>query len=241
MILAAIQPGFLPWLGYLEQMDVVDIFVYLDDVKYTRQDWRNRNRLLNAAGEAEYLTVPVRANSDRHLIKDVFIADDASWSRKITNKLKAWYARAPYAEHYLPRVNDILGRKRERLVDLNYDLMDMLIDAYGISTLAVRASDAAISATDKNQRLIDLCRHHGADILYDGAAAANFIDLKRFAAAGIAVIFQNYQPQSYAQGAHPFVSHLSSLDALLWCGEGARKVLRGSPLPDALSSLGISA
>jgi WbqC-like protein family len=236
MILATIQPSFLPWLGYLEQMSAADIFVYLDDVRYTRQDWRNRNRLLNAAGKPEYLTVPVRADSDRQLIKDTLIAEGPNWSRKMTNKLKAWYARAPHAQQYLPHLNDILGRKHKRLVDLNYDVMELLTDAYGISTPTVRASDAAISATDKNQRLIDLCRHYKADVLYDGAAAANFIDLALFRNAGVTVIFQNYKPQPYMQGPHPFVSHLSSMDALLWCGEGARDVLRSSPLPDALKS-----
>jgi hypothetical protein len=234
MILSTIQPSFLPWLGYLEQMDAADIFVYLDDVKYTRQDWRNRNRLLNAAGNAEYITVPVRADSDHQLIKDTLIAEDTAWSRKVMNKLKAWYGGAPHAKEYLPRVDDILSRNHKRLVDLNYDLMELLMDAYGISTPTVLASDVAISATDKNQRLIDLCRHHSADVLYDGAAAADFIDLERFSRAGVTVVFQNYQPQPYPQRAHPFVSHLSGLDALLWCGDGVRDVLRGSPIPDAL-------
>jgi hypothetical protein len=241
MILASIQPSFLPWLGYLEQMDAADIFVYLDDVKYTRKDWRNRNRLLNSAGEPEYLTVPVRADSNSRLIKDALIAEDPYWADKMMSKLNAWYARAPYAKQYLPHLNEILDRKHERLVDLNYDLMELLIDAYGISTPSARASEAAIAATDKNQRVIDLCRHYNANALYDGAAAANFIDLARFRDAGITVIFQNYQPQPYMQGAHPFVSHLSSLDALLWCGEGARDVLRSSPLPDALKSARIKA
>jgi hypothetical protein len=234
MIMATIQPSFLPWLGYLEQMDAADIFVYLDDVKYTRQDWRNRNRFLNSAGKAEYITVPVRTDSGSQLIKDTLIAEDLAWSRNVMNKLNAWYGRAPHAKHYLPRIDVILGRKHKRLVDLNYDLMELLVNAYGISTPTVLASDAAISTTDKNQRLIDLCRYHGADVLYDGAAAADFIELERFRQAGVTVIFQNYQPRPYPQRTHPFVSHLSGLDALLWCGDLARDVLRGSPLPDAL-------
>ena len=241
MILATIQPSFLPWLGYLEQMDVADVFVYLDDVKYTRQDWRNRNRFLNAAGKAEYLTVPVRADSDKQLIKDVLITDDPSWARKIMNKLKSWYARAPYAEIYLPRLGAVLDQKHERLVDLNAALMDLLTEAYDIRTPIHSASDAGIVATDKNQRLIDLCLYHGATVLYDGAAAANFIDRDRFLAAGIEVVFQDYRPQPYQQDGHSFVSHLSALDSLLWRGEDARSVLRGSPRPERLISAGARA
>jgi WbqC-like protein family len=73
------------------------------------------------AGHAEYITVPVRADSDSQLMMDVLIAKDPAWSRKVMNRLKAWYGRATHAKHYLPRIDDILGRKHQRLVDLNYD------------------------------------------------------------------------------------------------------------------------
>jgi hypothetical protein len=236
MILATIQPSFLPWLGYLEQMDAADVFVYLDNVKYTRQDWRNRNRFLTANGEPGYLTVPVRDGSDDQLIKDVLIADEPRWRQKMLNKLNAWYARAPHAKRYLHRIGDILDRGHEHLVDLNYDLMDFLVQAYGISTPTRRASKLPPAGTDKNQRLIDLCLHHKATVLYDGAAAADFIDPALFRDAGITVIFQNYQSKPYQQGAYPFVSHMSSLDTLLWCGEAAREILCSSPPPAALIS-----
>ena len=44
---AILQPSYLPWLGFFEQMYVCDIFVYLDDVQYTKNDWRNRNKIKN--------------------------------------------------------------------------------------------------------------------------------------------------------------------------------------------------
>ncbi|TCR70003.1 WbqC family protein [Bosea sp. BK604] len=238
MILVTIQPSFLPWLGYLEQMALADIFVYLDDVKYTGQDWRNRNRVLDATGKPEYLTVPVRAQAEKLPIKDVRISDDPRWARKIINKLKPWYARAPHTKRYLPRLQAILEGGHELLVDLNYEIMAMLVEAYDIRTPVTRSSEAGIVSTDKNQRLIDLCLHHGATVLYDGAVAADFIDIERFRAAGIEVVFQNYRPQPYDQGGHAFVSHLSSLDTLLWCGDAARDILRASPVPDALPAKG---
>lgn len=238
MILSTIQPSFLPWLGYLEQMDAADLFVYLDDVKYTKQDWRNRNRLLNAAGAPEYVTVPVQAGADKLPIHEVRIADDRTWAKKTVNRMQAWYARAPHAAEHLPAIAGILGAGHGRLVDLNGALTDYLRAAYGIDTPIAHASDAGITTTDKNQRLIDLCLHHGADVLYDGAAAADFIDMDRFRAAGIEVVFQAYRPVPYDQGGHPFVSHLSALDTLLWCGPEAGAILRGSPLPAGLDRNG---
>ncbi|MEJ1937695.1 WbqC family protein, partial [Nostoc sp. NIES-2111] len=166
MILATIQPSFLPWLGYLEQVDVADVFVYLDDVRYTAQDWRNRNRFLDRAGVVQYLTVPVKAGSERLLINEVRIAEDPTWIRKLCNRLRAWYAGAPAGPRSVDAVVEVLNRRHDRLVDLNYDLMDILFHGFGITTPTFLSSDAAIAATDKNQRLIDLCLQHGADVLY---------------------------------------------------------------------------
>ena len=58
MRITILQPSYLPWLGYFEQMSRSDKFVLLDDVQYTRRDWRNRNRVRVKKGWA-WLTVPV--------------------------------------------------------------------------------------------------------------------------------------------------------------------------------------
>ena len=45
MRVTILQPSYLPWLGYFEQMHRSDQFVLYDDVQFTRRDWRNRNRV----------------------------------------------------------------------------------------------------------------------------------------------------------------------------------------------------
>ena len=37
------QPGYLPWLGFFKKIESADIFVFLDDVQYSRGKWENRN------------------------------------------------------------------------------------------------------------------------------------------------------------------------------------------------------
>ncbi|KKS24749.1 MAG: hypothetical protein UU81_C0002G0004 [Microgenomates group bacterium GW2011_GWC1_41_8] len=53
-----LQPSYLPWLGYFDQIAKTDIFVFYDDVLYTKNDWRNRNRIKSPQG-AIWLTIPV--------------------------------------------------------------------------------------------------------------------------------------------------------------------------------------
>ena len=45
MIVAAHQPHYLPWLGYLDKMAKADLFVVMDDLQYEAQNFQNRQRV----------------------------------------------------------------------------------------------------------------------------------------------------------------------------------------------------
>ncbi|XIA64126.1 WbqC family protein [Bradyrhizobium sp. TZ2] len=212
MILSTVQPSFLPWLGYFEQMARADIFVYLDDVQYTKQDWRNRNRFKAANGKIEFLTVPIRADDATTSINQVRIAE-GTWARKIVNRLEEWYRKAPAFNEFFPQIRDELLKEGELLADLDVRLTELLAQFMRLETPIAFSSAIPGKSADKNQKLIDICRHFGADVLYDGAAAASFIELDCFRANGIEVVFQAYKPISYPQqGGGNFLSHLSAVD-----------------------------
>ena len=56
---AIIQSNYIPWKGYFHMIDKVDHFILLDDVQYTKRDWRNRNRIKTKQG-LQWLTIPVQ-------------------------------------------------------------------------------------------------------------------------------------------------------------------------------------
>ena len=47
-----------------------------------------------------------------------------------------------------------------------------------------------------------------------------------FAAAGLEIVVQEYEPPTYPQLYGEFASHLSSLDLLLNCGPESEKIVR---------------
>ena len=86
MILAAHQPHYLPWLGYLDKMARADVFVVMDDLQYEAQNFQNRNRikLNNGAG---WLTVPLERGHQSDRICDKRVRNDAAnpkehWQRR---------------------------------------------------------------------------------------------------------------------------------------------------------------
>ena len=79
--LACIQSNYIPWKGYFDIINTSDEFVIYDDVQYTKNDWRNRNKIKTQNG-ALWLTIPVSlSNRFGQLIKDAKVAD-YRWARK---------------------------------------------------------------------------------------------------------------------------------------------------------------
>ena len=56
---AILQSNYIPWKGYFDLMQQVDVFVIYDEVQYTKNDWRNRN-LIKSKNGLEWLTIPVK-------------------------------------------------------------------------------------------------------------------------------------------------------------------------------------
>lgn len=230
MRLAVLQPSYLPWLGYFDQIDRVDVFVYYDDVQYDKNGWRNRNRVKGPNGPA-WLTVPVK-HSGRGLqrICDVEIDGAQNWAQKHLRSITQFYARAPYGSDYIPGLAELLSRAWTHLVDLDIAINEAIIQWLGLGTRVVRSSTLGIDG-DRNERLIRICRHFGAGHYLSGNAAKVYVDLEAFAASGISVEWQDYEHPRYSQLHGAFVSHLSVIDLLMNAGPESLGILRsGRPI-----------
>jgi WbqC-like protein family len=124
----------------------------------------------------------------------------------------------------LPKLRHLIERPWPRLVDLDLALIDWLAAEIGIATPRYRASGLDV-AGDRNERLINLCRHFRATRYISGNAAQDYLDVAQFAAAGIEVVWHNYVHPSYAQQHGEFVPYLSVLDLLLNVGGDSLAVL----------------
>jgi hypothetical protein len=228
--LAVLQPSYLPWLGYFDQIDRVDIFIYYDDVQYDKNGWRNRNRIKGPNGPA-WLTVPVRHSGlGLQRICDVAIDSQHNWAEKHLRSISQFYAKAPFRQDYIGGLTDILGRPWQLLVDLDIALIEQISAWLGLKARVERSSRLGIEG-DRNQRLINICGHFGAKHYLSGNAAQSYVDLDAFAAAGIRVEWQDYAHPIYPQLHGDFVSHLSVLDLLFNAGPESLGILRqGRPI-----------
>jgi hypothetical protein len=225
---AILQPGYLPWLGFFDQVRRADVFVHYDDVQYDKHSWRNRNRVKSTSGAPHWLTVPVRHSGlDRPRLQDVEIDRRAPWARKHMGTLRQFYGKAPFAARYLPALDELLNRAWEGLVDLDLALVRQLCEWLGLETRCERSSALAIPG-ERSERLVSICRALGAGTYLTGDAARGYLDTDLFARHGIAVEWQAYQHPEYPQLHGDFVPYLSVVDLLFNCGDESGAILTPS-------------
>ena len=235
--LAGIQPGYLPWLGYFDQMRRVDVFVVADEMQFSSSGWSHRNRVRGPDG-AHWLTVPARPSSGQ-AIHEVAVNASVPWAARHLETLRHFYARSPFAAELLAALADTLDAAATNLVDATLPTIRFLAGCLGVTTPLVISSQRALERAyaerfpdlpGPTHRIIAFMKELGATELLEGESGRDYLDLALCEAHGITVEFQHYRHPVYAQLHEPFVSHLSALDLLLCCGErDARRVLASVP------------
>lgn len=235
--LAGIQPGYLPWLGYFDQMRRVDVFVVADEMQFSSSGWSHRNRVRGPEG-AHWLTVPARPSYGQ-TIHEVAVDDTLPWATRHLETLRHFYARSPFAAELLVDLARVLDDRATRLVDATLPTVRFLAERLGIETPLVISSERGLERAYGEQfpdrpgpthRIIAFMRALGATELLEGESGQSYLDVALCAEHGITVAFQRYEHPVYEQLHAPFVSHLSALDLLLSCGEReARRVLAARP------------
>ena len=228
MRVAVLQPSYLPWLGYLDQIARADLFVFYDDVQYDKHGWRNRNRIRVANRQGwSWLTVPVRLETPFPRLLDVSTDERVPWRRKHRATIAAAYARAPYYHLLDEFFGDTFASNEVNLVEIAIRTVGAFTQAFDIATPLHRSSKLGIDG-QRSERLLNICKYFGASHYLSGSAARAYLDVALFETNGVTVEWQDYDHPVYLQRHAPFVSHLSALDALLCVGPDARRFL-GNP------------
>ena len=119
---AIMQPTFLPWCGYFALMASVDLFIFLDDVQFDKRSWQQRNRIKTPNGIV-WLTVPVMTKGLRgQTIAEARIQPDAKFPDAMWRTIEMTFAKAPFANRYLPELHDIMTEDSDAFAEAGLSL-----------------------------------------------------------------------------------------------------------------------
>jgi hypothetical protein len=214
---AIIQSNYLPWKGYFDIIHDVDIFVFLEDVQYTKNDWRNRNKIKTPKG-TEWITVPVIGGIHQK-IYETRIDNSKKWMKKHRKTIHANYASAKFYDTYKEDILDIYNKEFDTISELNIYAIKEICKILDINTKFVNSKNLKAPGK-KDTRVINICKEIGADYYLSGPAAKDYIDKEKFEKADIKLEYKKYggYPE-YKQLWDGFTHYVSIIDLIFNCGE----------------------
>lgn len=223
MKVGIIQSNFLPWRGYFDFLREVDLFILHDDLQYTKGDWRNRNRIKTRRG-SEWITVPVKYSHVSQTIEETKIDYSAPWAKKMLNRIRESYRRAPYFDKYFPELGERLHEPAASISDLNLRLIQWVCRHLEIDT-PIRFSREFHPQGAKTERLVGILKQVNATTYLSGPAAQTYLVPALLEREGIKLEYKKYGYPEYPQLYEPFDPHVSVIDLLFMMGEGSRDYL----------------
>lgn len=160
------QPGFLPWLGFMNKLAQVDTMVLMAGVAISDDAYVNRVR--SPAGG--WLTVPVAHGEPGTLIRDVRIAQGRGFE-KLIRTIEQGYcsSRWPHGARVV-RVVEVMRRFKpgDRVLDLNVACLEEMRALFGLNAVSIVVDDKVRTDGSTMERLIDLIRAHsdGKEVTY---------------------------------------------------------------------------
>lgn len=220
MKLAVLQSDYIPWKGYFDIIHDVDLFLFYDEVQYTKNDWRNRNRIYTQTG-VQWLTVPVSAGLDSSIDQAKIVKD--RWQMKHYQSLLTSYSKAPFFKLYREFLEFVyLESEWDELYLLNRFLIEKISAEFLKIPAKFGDSRSYQSAGSGHEKLFSLVKSTGAEIYLSGPAAMHYIKAEDYEKAGIKLRWKNYSGYpEYPQLFRPFEHSVSILDLLFNTGPEA--------------------
>jgi hypothetical protein len=215
MRVAVVQSNYVPWKGYFDLIHDAELFVFYDEVKYTKNDWRNRNRIYTKNG-LQWLTIPIDRSATHLAISEVELPS-SSWRELHRKSLQSGYGGAPCYDQLEELMGPYLEEGRySRLSELNQALIRDVAARLGIGT-KIMDSAAYSLESGRVDRLLSLLKQVGARTYISGPAARDYLSGQdsqaAFAEAGIEIRFKDYSGYpAYPQLHEPFEHAVSILD-----------------------------
>lgn len=211
-----LQSNYIPWKGYFDLIHDADEFIFYDEVKYTKNDWRNRNQIYSKNG-LQWLSIPISKEAVKLKISEVEIPN-SEWQELHFKTLWLTYKKAAYFHQLEPILTYLYQENNwNHLSELNHKSIEYISNWLGIESKLTNSADYPLQG-DRVERLVNLLEHVKATRYISGPSAKDYLgkdELEMFNSKGIQVDFKSYSGYpEYNQLNSPFTHGVSILDMI---------------------------
>ena len=153
------QSNYIPWRGYFDLINNADIFAIYDEVQFTKDDWRNRNRIITD-NRLQWLTIPVSTKGlFGQKISETIVADNF-WAKKHFKSLEINYSKSTNFKLIMPFLSELYkeAEKQKNLSAINKIFIKAICNYLEIKTEIIDSSIIKKNSSDKNDRLVEICK-----------------------------------------------------------------------------------
>ena len=222
------QPTFLPWNGYFDLIDSVDVFIFLDDAQFVRRSWHQRNKIIHNSKNI-WITLPVVKKHQTTPINQTTIFEQSK-DNKILKTIEHAYAGSKYFDIYFDefkkKFNDSL--KLCYLDKINIEIIKWFIYKIGIKTKLYNSSELNLANKERSLKLAEICQKFNCSNYLSFPGAKEYLkeDFLIFKERKINIYIQNYQTIEYTQRSKKFEGYISVLDLLFNEGPRSLSIIR---------------
>lgn len=169
-----------------------DVLVYLDDVQFTRRDWRNRNIIAGERGP-KWMTVPLRNSGNYDSLIHEMVISDSSWWKSHLSLLENTYRDQKHFRELRMQLHSVFESLHgiESLSEINRKVNDWIFSTLEITT-SIRDSREIPSQHKRSERLLEICNFVGAQQYISGPAAQAYLDEALFRDNSVRVCWVDY-------------------------------------------------
>ena len=212
------QPNYLPWLGYFHKVTHSDLFVFLDDVEFSKQSFTRRVHIRKSkwTKEKSYLIVPLRQHSDYSLINELKIDHSQNWQQKQLHQIKNTYSGAPAFEKIYASLKMWMDVSTQYtlLSEWNQFLIQSISEAIGIKTTFVCSSELPVNGKASEYNL-NIVQYLSGSTYLSGKGGRKYQEEEDFRTKNIHLQYSNFFDTPYPQKQGKWLGGLSIIDGLM--------------------------
>ncbi len=197
MIVGIHQPNFMPWFGYFKKIQSSDKFVFLDDVKCSKNSYLNRNLFSTTRflDKTFWLSCPISKENYKKKIQEVIIKPELKKKQKKNYLLRH---KKTKEQNLLQQVLNIYEKYEKEIfsiADFNIEVIEMMcrnLEIYD-SKKFYRSSNLTIENRDtlfKEKLVIQIVKTVEGSVYLSGKGASEYQTDSNFSDENIDLRYQ---------------------------------------------------